>query len=120
MTSFEPIRPVPPMTTIFMTVPFYSRRRCGEEVASLLRDQDGRALVLEEEHHELGRLRLARVAADGVNVVRTFVESVAGLERHFLPALHLHDDGTFQYIEKRVRVVPMGGIHRAGRILDSD
>src|SRR5262249_8825296 len=60
--------------------------------ASFGRLQHCGALVLHEEHDEFRRLGLARVAADDVNILGAFIESLTGCQGHFFPALHLHDD----------------------------
>ena len=64
--------------------------------------------------------RLARVAADDVHVVRSFVEALSGLQGHFFAALDLHDDGPFEHVDERVRIVAMDRIDGAGRIVDRD
>jgi hypothetical protein len=54
-------------------------------VAELLRrNQNGCVFVFEQEHHELGRLCLARVVTDGVNVVGTFIKGLPGREGYGL------------------------------------
>lgn len=63
-----------------------------QSIALFLRNQNRRALILEQQHDEPGRLRLAGVAPHRVHVVRTFVEGLAGRQRHFLATLDLHDD----------------------------
>src|SRR5688500_18824874 len=57
---------------------------------SLFRDEDRRALFLDEDHDELRRLGLAGVAADDVNVVGAFIVGLARLERDLLLPLELH------------------------------
>jgi hypothetical protein len=80
--------------------------------------QDRGALVLDEEHHELGRLRRARVAAHDVHVVRTFIEDLACLQRDGLAPAHLHHDRAFLHVDEAVRVMAMGLIRAARRISD--
>src|SRR5438874_8030314 len=55
-----------------------------------------------------------------MNIVGTFIKGLAWRQRDFLPTLQLHHNGTFQHIEKSMRVVPMDRIGSAGRIHYSD
>ncbi|HSU33689.1 MAG TPA: hypothetical protein VLJ11_20845 [Bryobacteraceae bacterium] len=43
-----------------------------------------------------------------MNIVGAFIESLAGRQRDFLATFHLHDNGAFQYIQKRMRIVGIG------------
>lgn len=86
--------------------------------ASLHRRKHRRALVLQEEHHELGGLGEAGVAADGVDVVGAFVEGLAGGQRDGLAAAQAHHDGAFEHVDEGVRVVAVHRVHRARRIFD--
>src|SRR5262249_21928510 len=73
-------------------------------------------VVLDEKDKELCRLRAARVPADRMNVVGTFIKRLPGRERDFLTALHLHHNRAFQNINERMRVVPVNRILRTRRI----
>jgi len=46
-------------------------------------------LVFHQEHHELRRFAVARVAAEDVNIIRAFIECFAGFERDGLGASQL-------------------------------
>src|SRR6476646_2764281 len=87
---------------------------------SLYGDQYRRVLVLEEEDHELGRLCLARVAPDGVNVRRSLVERLTRGERHGLATLDAHHDGAFEHVDQRVRVVLVDRVGAAWRVVHRD
>ena len=71
------------------------------------RRQDGRTLVFNEYDEKLRGLRLAGVATYNVNVIGTFIEGLTRVKGDRLRPLDLHDDGTFQHIDKCVRVVAM-------------
>src|SRR5215510_2347699 len=89
-------------------------------VKSLLdRYQVGRTLVLKEDDEKLRGLRFAGVATDNVNVMGTFIEGLTRLKGDRIRPLELHDDGTFQHIDKCVRVVAMDWVCSTGRILDN-
>ena len=81
------------------------------------RCQDGRTFVFNEYDEKLRGFRLAGVATDNVNVIGTFIEGLTRVKGDRLRPLDLHDDGTFQHIHERVRVVSMDWIRSAGRIL---
>ena len=68
--------------------------RASVTVRSLFdRRQDGRTLVLDEDHEKFRRIRVACVATDNMNVAGAFVEGPTRLKGdRFLP-LDLHDDG---------------------------
>src|SRR4029077_7657763 len=80
----------------------------------------GSALVLHEEHDEFRRFGLAGVAADHVNVIRAFIESLTRRESHFFSASNLHHDGAFQNINESMRVVTVDRVRTARRILNGD
>src|SRR6476620_12211953 len=82
------------------------------------RCQDGRTLVFNEYDEKFRRLRFAGVATDNVNVIGTFIESLTRVKGDLLRPLDLHDYGTFQHIDKCVRVVAMDWVCCTGRILD--
>src|SRR5262245_23630185 len=88
LTSFEPISPVPPMITSLMTASLLCPAPKPASGAAELRQRRSldrrhhrRALVLHQEHQESGRRRRARVSANGVHVVRSLVEGLAGHQR---------------------------------------
>src|SRR5262245_19513554 len=88
-------------------------------VKSLLdRYQVGRTLILNQDDDKLRVLRFAGVATDNVNVIGTFIERLTRLKSDRGRPLELHDDGTFQHIDKCVRVVAMDWVCSTGRILD--
>src|SRR5215468_9324605 len=96
-----------------------SRFECRVTIQSLFdRCQDGRTLVFNEYDEKLRRLRLAGVATDNVNVIGTFIEGLTRVKGDRLRPLDLHDYGTFQHIDKCVRVVAMDWVCCTGRILD--
>jgi len=74
----------------------------------------GSAFVLHEEHDEFRRFGLTGVAADDVNVIRAFIESLTRRESHFFSASHLHHDGAFQNINESMRVVTVDWVCTAG------
>jgi len=55
-----------------------------------------------------------------MNIIGTFIETLAWRERDFFPAFHLHHNGAFQHVNECMRIVPMNRIRRAGRIHYSD
>src|SRR5262249_44059746 len=76
------------------------------------------ALLLHQDHDELCRLRLARVAADGVDIARAFVEGLSWFQGDLLGALDPLDDRPFQHVDEGVRIVSMNVLYSSGRILD--
>jgi hypothetical protein len=80
------------------------------------RDQQGRALFLDEKNQKLCRLRVAGIAPDDVDVCRIFVERLSWVKGHFLAAFHLHCDLPFEHIDEGVSVVAMHGVRTARRI----
>ena len=87
------------------------------DMASLGRHHEGRTLVLDEEGEKLGRLRLAGIAADDMDIIRPLVEGLTGVEGDRRRALHLHDDRAFEHVDENVRVVPVDGVRRSRRVL---
>src|SRR5438477_12990198 len=73
--------PLPPITTIFMfESPVLPTAGAQKRLLALLgRKQCRHTLFFHQEHDELRRFAVARVAADDVNVIRAFIESFAGL-----------------------------------------
>src|SRR5947209_4006509 len=72
-------------------------------------------LVLHQKHEELSRYRGACVAANYMNIIGTFIESLAWRKRDFFPAFHLHHNGALQHVKECMGIVPMNRIRRAGR-----
>src|SRR4029079_16585175 len=99
--------PLPPMTTTFIS----------HLQLSLHRDEYRRVLVLQQDHHELGWLRVARVASDRVDVLRPLVERLTVGERNGLATLHTHYDGAFEHVDERVSVVLVDRVGAARWIL---
>src|SRR4029453_5260276 len=62
----------------------------------------------------------ACVTANYMNIIGTFIETLAWRERDFFPAFHLHHNGALQHVNECMRIVPMNRIRSAGRIHDSD
>src|SRR5262249_11481313 len=52
--------------------------------------------LLHEEHQELGRFGSAGVPGNAMDIVGRLIERLAGSERHWVAALHLHHHRTFQ------------------------
>src|SRR5579872_3744883 len=75
-------------------------RSVATRTCLLLRHENRRALVLQKKHDELRGLGLARVAPDGMYVVRTFIKGLPRRERDFLTALDLHHDRSLQHIDE--------------------
>src|SRR5262245_1459374 len=90
----------------------------GASRTSLLWNEHGSAIVLDQKDEELGRLRIARVPPDGVDIVGTLVERLPRCQGHFWSTLDLHHDGPLQYVDEAVRIVPMHRIRAARRVLD--
>ena len=89
----------------------------GERLLALLGGKQCRnTLLFHQEHDELRRFAVARVAPDDVNVIRAFIESFAGFERDGL-ASQLHHDRTLEHVDEGVRIVSMDFVSaaRAGR-----
>src|SRR5437773_9957361 len=95
--------PLPPITTIFMfESPVLPIAGAQKRLLALLgRKQCRNTLFFHQEHDELCRFAVARVAADDVNVIRAFIESFAGLERDGLGASQLHHDRTLERVETK-------------------
>src|SRR6266849_1954820 len=58
------------------------------------------AFVLHEDRQELGRPGVARVPANNVDVLRTFVERLSSRQRHRPSSLHLHHYRPLQHIDE--------------------
>src|SRR5439155_3595690 len=112
--------PLPPITTIFMfQSPVLPIAGAQKSLLALLgRKHCRNTLFFHQEHDELRRFAVARVAADNVNVIRAFIESFAGFERHGLGALQLHHDRTLEHVDEGVRIVPMDFVSAARRVGD--
>src|SRR2546426_1682945 len=70
-------------------------------------------------HHEDERLyrnAVARIARHDVDVVRRFVVGVAGIQRHRLATLQLHDELAFENMQEHVSIVAVRRIRGARRI----
>src|SRR5438094_9055392 len=74
---------------------------------SLVLDQRGgrRAGFLHHEDERLRRNLVARIARHDVDVVRRFVVGVAGIQRHRLASLPLHDELAFEHMKEHVGIV---------------
>src|SRR5262245_40732429 len=57
------------------------------------RHQRWSALVLEQQHDKLCRLRTARVLADDMDIVAVLVEGLSWFQGYRFATLHLHNDG---------------------------
>src|SRR6476469_2799736 len=90
------------------------RHRC----ALLGRNQCRNTLVFHQEHDELRRFAVARVAADDVNIIRAFIKCFAGFERDGLGALQLHDDRTLEHVDEGMCIVSMDWVSAARRVGD--
>src|SRR5437016_11718332 len=112
--------PLPPITTIFMfESPVSPIAGAQKRLLTLLgRKQCRYTLFFHQEHDELRRFAVARVAADDVNVIRAFIESFAGFERDGLGASQLHHDRTLEHVHKGVRIVSMDFVGAARRVGD--
>src|SRR2546430_3457432 len=112
--------PLPPITTIFMfESPVSPIAGAQKRLLTLLgRKQCRYTLFFHQEHDELRRFAVARVAADDVNVIRAFIESFAGFERNGLGASQLHHDRTLEHVGKGVRIVSMDFVSAARRVGD--
>src|SRR6185436_4424372 len=107
-TSFDPMSPVPPITTIFMR-------------PSSLRRHDRRgALVLQQKDQKLGGFGAACVPSHDMDIVGAFIEGLSGIQRHLRSSLHLHHDRTLQHVDECIGIVPVDRIRSAGGILDGD
>src|ERR1700748_1652795 len=106
-TTFFPISPLPPMTTIFMLFSC-PHAGCLKELLSLLGwNQSRNTLFFHQEHDELRRFAIARVAAHDMNVIRAFIECFTGFERDGLGASQLHYDRTLKHENKGMRILAM-------------
>src|SRR5436305_10267883 len=112
--------PLPPITTIFMfESPVSPIAGAQKRLLALLgRKQCRHTLFFHQEHDELRRFAVARVAADDVNVIRAFIESFAGFERDWLGASQLHHDRTLEHVDEGVRIVSMDLVSAARRVGD--
>src|SRR5262249_32103025 len=72
--------------------------------------------VLYEEHQEFCWLGTACVPTDDMHVVGSLVVRLPRSQFHFLSALDLHHDGTFQDVDEPMRIVPVDWIGSAGGI----
>src|SRR5262245_50805478 len=78
------------------------------------RRENRSAFVLNQEHHDLGGCRLARVSADDVHVVGTFIERLTGDQSGEGPSSDLHHDRAFQYVDHRLRMMRMYRVRPPG------
>src|SRR5215475_4699654 len=109
--------PVPPMTTIFMFESSVLPIAGAKKLLALLGGNEYRnTLFFHQEHDELRRLAVARVAADNVDVIRAFIECFAGFERDGLGASQLHHDRTLDHVDEGVRIVSMDFVRAARRV----
>ena len=104
----------PDLVLLGIGVPQYSERqklacrRPYPPAQSLFdRCQGGRTLILNKDDEKLRRLCLTGVATDNVNVIGTFIEGLTSVKSDRLRPLDLHDDGTFQHINKCIRIMAM-------------
>src|SRR5262245_28815946 len=88
------------------------------QLALLDRNEYRNTLIFYEEDDELRGLAVARVAADDVNVIRTFIECFAGFERDRFCASQLHHDRTLEHVDEGVRIVPMNFVSATRRVGD--
>src|SRR6516162_10411799 len=72
------------------------------------------ALLLEQDHDELRRLRRTHVAPDCVHIARAFIKSLPRRERDLLAAPDLLDDRPFQHVDEGMRIVTMDVFHGSG------
>src|SRR2546428_9060956 len=78
------------------------------------------ALVLDQEHQEFCPLGTACVPANDMNIVGAFIEGLSWCQCYLFSTLHLHHNGALQYVNKRMCIVSVDWVRRAGRILHSD
>src|SRR5262245_48511758 len=101
--------PVPPITTIFMfespVLPIVDAQKTL--LALLDRNEYRNTLFFHQQHDELRRFTVARVAADNVNVIRSLIECFAGFDRDGLRAPQLHHDLALEHVNEGVRIVSM-------------
>src|SRR6516225_7581119 len=74
------------------------------------------AFVLDEKHYELRGFGFACIPPNDMNIIRAFVEGLAGCHSRFLSASHLHHDRALEHIDKPIRIVSMDWIDVAWRI----
>src|SRR5947208_10079609 len=112
--------PLPPITTIFMfQSPVLPIAGAQKSLLALLgRKHCRNTLVFHQKHDELRRFAVARAAADDVNVIWAFIESVAGFDRDGLRAPQLHHDRALDHVDEGVRIVSMDFVAAARRIGD--
>src|SRR5882762_542831 len=107
--------PLPPITTIFMfqspVLPIAGPQK--SLLALLGRKHCRNTLFFHQEHDELRRFAVARIAPDDVNVIRAFIESFAGFERDGLGTSQLHHDRTLEHVDEGVRIVSMDFVSAA-------
>ena len=60
------------------------------------------------------------VSANDVHIVGAFIEGLSWCQCDLLATLHLHHNGALHYVNKRMCIVPVDRVRRAGRVLYED
>src|ERR1700750_2570312 len=81
-------------------------------------NQSRNTLFFHQDHDELRRFAIARVAAHDMNVIRSFIECFTGFERDGLGASQLHYDRTLKHENEGMRIVSMNFVRAARRVGD--
>src|SRR5262245_7915117 len=87
---------------------------------SLYRQEHRSAFVLHKEHQEFCWLGTAGIPPDNMHVVGPLVERLSRGQRHLLPALYLHHNGTLEDVNESMRIVAVDWIGIAGGIFHDE
>src|SRR5580692_354364 len=117
VTTFDPMSPLPPITTIFMALPpwcvlrgwaFLTIRPATRR--SFDRHQHRSAFVLYEEHQKFRRLGGTCVPANEMNIVGALIKGLSWCQGHLFSSLHLHHNRALQHINECLRIVSVDRI----------
>ncbi|KXV72977.1 hypothetical protein AD952_02550 [Acetobacter cerevisiae] len=71
---------------------------------------EGGGFILDEKRKETGRLRLAGITPDEMNVIRSFKEALPFFQSNGCASRDLHGDPPFQDIDKHGGIMSVDGV----------
>ena len=80
----------------------------------------GAPLSLIKTTRKFRRLGTAGVPVDDMNIVGAFIKGLSRCQGYLFSTLHLHHDGAFQYVNRRMCIVSVDRARPAGRMLYYD
>lgn len=87
---------------------------------SMYRNERRRAFFLDEERQESCRLGTARVPADDMDIIGTFIERLPRGQCNLLSTLNLHDNSAFQHVDECVGIVTVDWVGTSRRIFHEE